>query len=961
MDRIGRYEVEARIGAGGFGEVYRARDPDLERTVAIKLFRPADAELARQATSATGDAVQVLRKRFLDEARVVQEQLARAPHVVQVLGFDVLDDGTPYYVMPYYERSLRQEIGRDLTDARAVAEAAPEERPRPVPLARALMLLRQVAVALAAVHGAGIVHRDVKPANLMYDAHGDLVLVDFGIAKVPDSEATRSRTGVGMGTLAYMAPEQRESAKHADARADVYAWGVLAYRLLTGTLPGGFRRPVDLVPEMGEGLSELIVRCLEQRVEDRPADGAVLLTAFDGTLPRAAEMPETSGTQADAEFLSQSIRSELEPLRQRIEALLLDHGEVPAGEWLALEELGGIVDLDRVDVQALVDSEAERLADRVGPIRRFLRRVDARLAEHDGVLSKPVLRALETAAAQIGWDAERVATVVRDRTAGVSNRESEAAAGDSKGRDRTRQGPSGDDDTGAMRRSSGWRGRAAALGVALTLAAGALSPPGQILLSGLTEGLGRSRTSTSAETPTALSPDEEAGVPDAGAAERQGRIQELVRAIEADLAADRLWSPPRNNALLRIGQLAALDEVGAATYRDRVAQALVLRIEAELGTGAAERAAGLLDRLAQAAPQHAQLARLRTALAQLRERQQRSERIGELVTGIDSDVRANRLSTPADDNALQKIEALRPLDEHKADEALQRVLAAYGGLFEGALEAQAVDRAAGFLDRLSELDEDYDRLPGYREQLEALRAGLAEREWQRSARISELVFGIDSDIRANRLAVPAEDNALQKVEVLRRLDEDRAAQAFQRVLAAYGGLFEGAIEAKDPDQAAGFLGRLWELDEDYDRLPDYREQLEALRVEFARRERQRSVRISELVFGIDSDIRANRLSVPAEDNALQKIEALRPLDEGRAAQAFQRVLAAYGALFEGAIEAEDLDRAKGLLSRLSELGGDYDRLPDYRDQLEGLELQFRLRDGPVIPPEVLEQFLRETR
>jgi formylglycine-generating enzyme required for sulfatase activity/serine/threonine protein kinase len=416
MDRIGRYEIERTVAAGGFGVVYRARDPLYVRTVAIKVFRPADEALVRRVAAASGDPLRALRRRFLQEAEVVQTRLAGSPHVVPVFGVDLLADGTPYYVMPFYERSLRQEIGRDPSYPWAIEEPRPDERPRPLARTRALALLRQVAQALAAVHRAGIVHRDVKPANLMLDARGDVVLVDFGIAKVPDPDATRTVSGEMMGTARWMAPEQRESARHVDARTDVYAWGLLACRLLTGVLPAeGFRDSIFRLPSLPPELAPLVQRCLEPRASERPADGTALLAAFEADAPAGRRLERSTSITNGDEFVRPPPPSELAPLQKRVDALLLEHGEIPQREWLVLEELGGIADLERVDVQALVDTEAERLADRVAPLRRFLRRVDARIAEHGTALPEPVLRALSAAAETIGWDRERVEEAIRER------------------------------------------------------------------------------------------------------------------------------------------------------------------------------------------------------------------------------------------------------------------------------------------------------------------------------------------------------------------------------------------------------------------------------------------------------------------------------------------------------------------------------------------------------------------
>jgi formylglycine-generating enzyme required for sulfatase activity/serine/threonine protein kinase len=417
MDVLGRYQVEAEIGAGAFGAVYRARDPVLTRTVAIKLFHPSNPELVGQITSAAGDPVDVLRERFLREARIVQEQLFQAPHVVQILGFDVLEDGRPYYVMPYYRRSLRAEIGRDLTDPRRIDELEPEVRPRALGLVRGQTVLRQVALALSAIHRAGVVHRDLKPANVMVDGRGDVVLVDFGIAKIADPDVPHESPKLVLGTESYMAPEQRSGMGEVDARVDIFAWGVLAYRVLVGELPGGpLRSPTDFVPGLTPAMGELILRCLDPQRDARPADGAALLAAFDVALPPAREPSESSATISAPLTELAGVRDDLEPLRERIDALLLEHGQIPPGAWLQLEALGELAELERAALDTLASDRAEALRERVTPIRRFLATVDARLGAHGGVLPAPVLDALRQAGAAVGFDEDREASIIAARS-----------------------------------------------------------------------------------------------------------------------------------------------------------------------------------------------------------------------------------------------------------------------------------------------------------------------------------------------------------------------------------------------------------------------------------------------------------------------------------------------------------------------------------------------------------------
>ena len=210
--RLGPYEVHSLIGAGGMGEVYKAHDTRLDRTVAIKVLpaeKVTDPERGR---------------RFVQEARAASS--LQHPNIVTV--HDIAQaDGLDFIVMEYLP-------GKPL-DA-----LIPRHGLR---LTLALKYAVQVADAMARAHGAGIIHRDSKPSNVMVDEHGQVKVLDFGLAKLTDSAgpeagATRTRTADGaiLGTAAYMSPEQAEG-KPIDARSDVFSFGSMLYEMLSGRRP----------------------------------------------------------------------------------------------------------------------------------------------------------------------------------------------------------------------------------------------------------------------------------------------------------------------------------------------------------------------------------------------------------------------------------------------------------------------------------------------------------------------------------------------------------------------------------------------------------------------------------------------------------------------------------------------------------------------------------------------------
>ncbi|AQA04501.1 hypothetical protein BVC93_21035 [Mycobacterium sp. MS1601] len=272
--RIGPYELTRLLGRGGMGEVYEARDTAKDRTVALKLLPP---ELSHNST---------FRKRLEREARSAGK--LQEPHVVPIHDFGEID-GQLFVDMRLI----------DGVDLRSVLN-----RGGPMPPARAVSIVRQIASALDAAHGAGVTHRDVKPENILVTAEDFAYLVDFGIANAATDD-TLTEQGTAIGTFAYMAPE-RFTNDHVDQRADIYSLACVLYECLTGTKP--FRsdsvsvlitahlmepapRPSLVLPGLPQTLDAVVAQGMAKNPAERFATAGDMARAAESTLSFAAPPP----------------------------------------------------------------------------------------------------------------------------------------------------------------------------------------------------------------------------------------------------------------------------------------------------------------------------------------------------------------------------------------------------------------------------------------------------------------------------------------------------------------------------------------------------------------------------------------------------------------------------------------------------------------------------------------------
>ena len=277
----GRYRLERPLAAGAMGEVFLARDLQLERPIAIKFLH----HTSREATDA--------RARFLAEARTAAQ--LDHPNVATVHDVGEDEGGRLFIAMAYYP-------GETLRERAARGRLAPEESAR---------IGAQIAGALAAAHGAGIVHRDVKPANVLFDATGAVRLADFGIAKLVDRELTVP--GAVLGTLAYMSPEQARG-DALDGASDLWSLGVVLYEMLTSRRPFVDQAPYAMLRALIEQepaplpddvdipvrLRALVAALLEKEPSRRPRDAAEVAERLRHAAEREGEGDLLQGASVDS-------------------------------------------------------------------------------------------------------------------------------------------------------------------------------------------------------------------------------------------------------------------------------------------------------------------------------------------------------------------------------------------------------------------------------------------------------------------------------------------------------------------------------------------------------------------------------------------------------------------------------------------------------------------------------------
>jgi serine/threonine protein kinase len=261
MKRIGKYEVCGLLGKGGMGKVYKVRMPLVGKVVALKRLSPHP-----NLVVLLGE--EEVRKRFLTEALTMAR--LRHPHIVAIWDFHDDEDLT-FFVMEYFCNDLGVIIG----------ETYRVEAPsRVLSVDKAIHYTGQILEGLCCLHQAGIIHRDIKPYNILVTDQDDVKITDFGLSKL-HGEVFSGPDNLMVGSPYYAAPEQEEDPNQVDARADLYPVGVMLYRMLTGVLPIDSFRPLsECNPDLDPAWDAFVLKAMAQDRGSRFASAKEMLEAF---------------------------------------------------------------------------------------------------------------------------------------------------------------------------------------------------------------------------------------------------------------------------------------------------------------------------------------------------------------------------------------------------------------------------------------------------------------------------------------------------------------------------------------------------------------------------------------------------------------------------------------------------------------------------------------------------------
>jgi hypothetical protein len=294
--QLGPYQIVSPLGEGGMAAVYKAYQPAMERYVALKILPRHFANDPQYIT------------RFRQEAKTLAK--LQHPHILPVHDFGEAD-GYTYIVMPFIE-------GGTLADFL---------KGHPLPLEQIRNVISQVGMALDYAHAHGLIHRDVKPSNILMDESGNCLLTDFGLAKIVEGAANITTSGTIMGTPAYMSPEQGMGQK-LDRRTDIYSLGIILYEMATGRTPYRAETPMAVVvkhindplpsprslnPELPETIELVILKALSKNRENRYQTAGELVRAIQAAIPEMPAFPVSGEAATLKTAISQKPALEHQP------------------------------------------------------------------------------------------------------------------------------------------------------------------------------------------------------------------------------------------------------------------------------------------------------------------------------------------------------------------------------------------------------------------------------------------------------------------------------------------------------------------------------------------------------------------------------------------------------------------------------------------------------------------------
>lgn len=337
LKSIGKYKINGLIARGISSKVYLAQDPNLSIQVAIKVFDyPIEigSEIDDEKLNAHQHQTKKPQTDFISESKILH-QLSSAPHIVPFMEFDFTESKQAFIVMPYYKRSLADLLGAQ----------------NKISTRQTLLFAKQILTGLASIHAAGLVHLDIKPANILLDDNDQVLIADFGISiakmapvfKKSNDTVTKEVSKTGIGSQHYASPEQLVDAQNVTAQSDIYAVAALMYRCISAEQFSEKQQPLNkLNPNIDEEVSGLVALGLSTILEQRPESAKQMADAIAKILKRFEDEINGTGQNHDPEATRvwgnrAAVNNNIDALKDSIKHTLLKEGEINQFHFARLE------------------------------------------------------------------------------------------------------------------------------------------------------------------------------------------------------------------------------------------------------------------------------------------------------------------------------------------------------------------------------------------------------------------------------------------------------------------------------------------------------------------------------------------------------------------------------------------------------------------------------------------------